>query len=200
MSRETAYETQASLCFSNSVLSGLPAARHVHEDTPSYSFQIDNYMSSNTKSTRKPSQLLNGITTKSSRPNRTVVSKFPENNKVANGLLDTNFGQKTREEYYTPRPGTLNLNNPEDSFAAYLGDLSKYKKTFSKEGTVSTARNQKEMRNLQISIPKKLERKRVAMINDVVAKQPYREDLIDFTETSLSPSPLKRKSLFLPNS
>ena len=39
----------------------------------------------------------------------------------------------------------------------------------------------------------------MAMINDVMAKQPYREDLIDFEESSLSPSPLKKKPLFLPN-
>ena len=36
------------------------------------------------------------------------------------------------------------------------------------------------------------------MINDVRAKQPYREDLIDVQEKSASPSPLRRKRLFLP--
>ena len=43
-----------------------------------------------------------------------------------------------------------------------------------------------------------MERNKVAMINDVRAKQPYREDLIDDKENSASPSPLKRKPLFLP--
>ena len=38
------------------------------------------------------------------------------------------------------------------------------------------------------------------MINDVTAKQPYREDLIELQDSSQSPSPLKRKPLFLPNS